>query len=85
MNRILLIGNGFDLAHGLKTGYNDFIAWFWMEQLKKINDTKFLEWEPVSRVSETTHYIHRNNRYFDVKFIGTKNQLNECCKQEETK
>lgn len=29
MNRIVLIGNGFDLAHGLKTRYNDFIAWYW--------------------------------------------------------
>lgn len=27
MNRIILIGNGFDLAHGLKTSYNDFIDW----------------------------------------------------------
>lgn len=25
MNRIVLIGNGFDLAHGLKTSYKDFI------------------------------------------------------------
>lgn len=25
MNRIILIGNGFDLAHGLKTRYSDFI------------------------------------------------------------
>ena len=25
MNRIILIGNGFDLAHGLPTSYNDFI------------------------------------------------------------
>jgi hypothetical protein len=29
MNRIILIGNGFDLAHGLKTSYNDFIDDFW--------------------------------------------------------
>lgn len=26
MNRLILVGNGFDLAHGLKTGYNDFIV-----------------------------------------------------------
>lgn len=26
-NNILVIGNGFDLAHGLKTRYNDFIAY----------------------------------------------------------
>ena len=29
MNRIILIGNGFDLAHGLKTKYEDFIGWYW--------------------------------------------------------
>lgn len=29
MNRIILIGNGFDLAHGLPTGYIDFINYYW--------------------------------------------------------
>ena len=29
MNRIVLIGNGFDLAHGLSTRYEDFINWYW--------------------------------------------------------
>jgi hypothetical protein len=29
MNRIILIGNGFDLAHGLKTSYKDFIDDIW--------------------------------------------------------
>lgn len=29
MNRIILIGNGFDLAHGLPTGYVDFINHYW--------------------------------------------------------
>ena len=29
MNRLILIGNGFDLAHGLKTSYADFIDWYW--------------------------------------------------------
>ena len=28
MNRLILIGNGFDLAHGLKTSYIDFIKWY---------------------------------------------------------
>jgi hypothetical protein len=31
MNRIVLIGNGFDLAHDLKTSYKDFIEWYWRE------------------------------------------------------
>jgi len=31
MNRIVLIGNGFDLAHGLPTGYADFLDDYWKE------------------------------------------------------
>ena len=31
MNRIILIGNGFDLAHGLETSYRNFIDWYWCE------------------------------------------------------
>lgn len=34
MNRLVIIGNGFDLAHGLKTSYKDFIDWYWEERLK---------------------------------------------------
>ena len=29
MNRLVLIGNGFDLAHNLPTSYKDFIYWYW--------------------------------------------------------
>ena len=36
MNRIVLIGNGFDLAHGLKTRYENFINWYWDERLHNI-------------------------------------------------
>ena len=31
MNRIVLIGNGFDLAHGLNTSYKNFIDWYWKD------------------------------------------------------
>ena len=34
MNRLILIGNGFDLAHGLKTSYADFIDWYWTKRVK---------------------------------------------------
>lgn len=37
MNRIILIGNGFDLAHGLKTSYRDFIDWFWKREIEIFN------------------------------------------------
>lgn len=41
MNRIILIGNGFDLAHGLKTSYRDFINCFW-NLLETKSDTEFV-------------------------------------------
>ncbi len=36
MNRIILIGNGFDLAHGLATRYTDFLNWYWKGVADKI-------------------------------------------------
>ncbi|MBO4751627.1 MAG: hypothetical protein J5526_02625 [Bacteroidales bacterium] len=29
MNRQGLFGTGFDMAHGLKTSFADFINWYW--------------------------------------------------------
>ena len=40
MNRIVIVGNGFDLAHGLKTSYKDFIGWYWEQKLNPVHDTK---------------------------------------------
>ena len=36
MNRIILIGNGFDLAHDLPTKYENFIDDFWTNKVKMI-------------------------------------------------
>ena len=35
MNKLVIIGNGFDLAHGMKTQYDEFIQWY----LKKVFTT----------------------------------------------
>lgn len=36
MNRLVLIGNGFDMAHGLKTSYMDFINWYWDKRIEAL-------------------------------------------------
>jgi len=28
INKLVIIGNGFDLAHGLRTSYKDFLDWY---------------------------------------------------------
>ena len=45
MNRLVIIGNGFDLAHGLKTSYMDFINWYWEQRL----DSLLTEHTPISQ------------------------------------
>ncbi|MDV3951616.1 hypothetical protein CMT77_05235 [Elizabethkingia anophelis] len=55
MNRIILIGNGFDLAHGMKTGYNDFINDFWKQTCERIKDIN------------TIRHIHYNDNYIKIR------------------
>ena len=45
MNRLVIIGNGFDIAHGLKTSYMDFINWYWDKRIDAFagNTTKVSE------------------------------------------
>lgn len=38
MNRLIIIGNGFDMAHGLKTSYKDFINWYMNQRVQKLAD-----------------------------------------------
>lgn len=42
MNRLIIVGNGFDLAHGLKTKYSDFINWYWDGVRQKVTGTSSL-------------------------------------------
>lgn len=46
MNRLVIIGNGFDMAHGLKTSYMDFINWYWDQRVNAFvgNTTKVSEY-----------------------------------------
>lgn len=43
MNNLLIIGNGFDLAHGLETSYNHFLLWYYKQLWEEYRDTKKLD------------------------------------------
>ena len=55
MNRLVLIGNGFDLAHGLKTSYANFIDWYWEQRARELPeiDSKFSE-DPLCIIESLT-------------------------------
>lgn len=59
MNRIILIGNGFDLAHGLKTSYAHFIDWYWKEWGRLLlNSLNFSEEDGLCRF-ELNYHVSR--------------------------
>ena len=42
INRLILIGNGFDLAHRMKTNYEDFILWYFNKYWAQTKKTYFM-------------------------------------------
>jgi hypothetical protein len=63
MTRIILIGNGFDLAHGLRTSYPNFIANFWEEQLLEVDNSSADKWKLHYSNCETEHYLYENDLF----------------------
>jgi hypothetical protein len=61
-NKLILIGNGFDLAMGLKTSYNDFLFWY----LKKLLRTSSLSELQQSYFKEGTKYHFYKNELVEI-------------------
>lgn len=65
MNRIIIIGNGFDLAHNLKTGYKDFIDDYWNTVREKIYGGY---WQLLDQQYGMFHSLND----YDDKFVNIK-------------
>jgi len=59
INKLILIGNGFDLAIGMKTSYNDFLFWYLRNLL-------------ITSVKKTQHF---NDGANGMKYFYFKDQL----------
>ena len=72
MNRIIIVGNGFDLAHGLKTKYEDFINWYWQNTFKKLQECfKLVFNDGLCRIElERTGYSLNN--YFRITLLPSE-------------
>jgi hypothetical protein len=62
MNRLIIVGNGFDLAHGLKTSYCDFISDYLCKVLDKYSRENTFDDELISlrfnpRAGHSTYFI----------------------------
>lgn len=72
MNRIILIGNGLDIAHGLKTQYSEFINWYWncwIGILKQSNEYEIKD--------DLCKFEIRNNKTWGEFFRNEEKSLNE--------
>jgi hypothetical protein len=71
MNRLVIIGNGFDLAHGLPTSYRDFIDDYWANVKNSNHNDDFISFVDL----------------FDLDFKNTKNlhELAKFIKQSNEK
>ncbi|GHU57377.1 hypothetical protein FACS189411_10890 [Bacteroidia bacterium] len=71
MNRIILIGNGFDLAHGLKTSYKDFIKEFWEQQVEDANIFEKWRGEDGNFVFENVFFKLKSFQYKKYKDVSS--------------
>ncbi|NJB35228.1 AbiH family protein [Croceivirga sp. JEA036] len=77
MNRIVLIGNGFDLAHGMKTSYNHFLSDYWSRTIHEIQETALgrpFENDEI-KVNVSPSKFITGNTFQDLE-IGIKNYRN---------
>ena len=55
MNRLIIVGNGFDLAHGLKTSYNDFMVWYLKKCFKYAYESNLYEDNAIKIVRDSDY------------------------------
>ncbi len=74
MNRLVIIGNGFDIAHGFKTSYKNFINWYCNQRIDSFvgNTTKVskdclckITIKEKSDISCWNVFSHQNNYFRD--------------------
>jgi hypothetical protein len=85
MNRIILIGNGFDLAHGMETSYQHFLNDYWANTIASIresqldrpykNDEFTLDKSPSNFVSGNTYKDLEKTLNERKTFINYKNRF----------
>lgn len=64
MNRLVIIGNGFDLAHGLPTSYKDFIDDYWRNIACKFTKSNKFSFVDEGNLIEVNYEFMRNQ--FDL-------------------
>jgi hypothetical protein len=73
MNRLVIIGNGFDLAHGLPTSYKDFIDDFWKYFNTNCNSDEYQKLISTNNAFNGYYSGYRSIENFDDLKANLKN------------
>ncbi len=76
MNRLILIGNGFDLAHGMKTSVKDFFDDYFYNALNQFVQHNWYEDELMS-LRFTREYLTFGNKVLDIEKEESIEKLKE--------
>ncbi len=78
MNKLVIIGNGFDLAHELETKYEDFLVWYVNQSISYNQSSKYQELidftesrlpYPVPYYDSIKEFVkHKNQKIINPKF-----------------
>lgn len=84
MNRLIIIGNGFDLAHGIKTSFNDFITEYFCEAINAFYN--YVEYEdpllkinfvdPNKHLDGKPNPVNKETVYIDIEKIKNSKYIN---------
>ncbi len=66
MNRIILVGNGFDLAHGLKTSYCDFIEDYLNGVFNELVKEPYTYKDPLISIKKNNHFTKTHDFQIDL-------------------
>lgn len=73
INRIIIIGNGFDLAHGLKSSFKDFIYYYSYKTIKTVlSDSKFDD--PLISINTDANF---NNALKEINRLTPKDAFHQ--------
>lgn len=82
MNKLIIIGNGFDLSLGLKTSYQDFLLWLLQKYIMKAyeynkEDAPFPQYKDHDTFGHR-HFPKRVNGFFSNKIFDILIAYNTC-------
>ena len=81
-NKLIIVGNGFDLALGLKTSYNDFLFWY----LQNLLQRSVIKNKTINKFKEPVRYLYFKDQLTTTYWIKQfkVNELKEVIKENDT-